>query len=102
MQSAFAKLGESVVGTGPVPRTKFRELLPLWRIWSQQCVPTGMLDFGGMVEAVYLDSQVAGDAIVRMRPRFESDGLIYVIVLNGDGGDYAQDLAITIELEPTS
>lgn len=81
MKSAFAKIGESVVGTGPVPRTKFRELLPIWRIWAAQCIPTGKLDFGGMVEAVYVDSQVAGDALVRMRPREESDGLIIPLQL---------------------
>src|SRR5690554_4168929 len=29
LRSAFSQLGQAVVGTGPVPRTKFRELKPL-------------------------------------------------------------------------
>jgi lambda family phage portal protein len=76
LRSAYNNLAQGVVGTGPVPRTKFRELMALWRVYSRQSDPTGMLPFGLQVHAIYLESELSGDGLVRIRPRRAEDGLI--------------------------
>jgi len=73
---AFDTLANAVVGTGPVPRTKFRELIPLWHRWCKQSDPTGMLPFGLQVHHLYRDSELVGDAFGRIRQRRKRDGLV--------------------------
>lgn len=81
LRGAYNNLAQFVVGTGPVPRTKFRELLPLWQAWASQSDPTRSLPFGLQLHAAYLDSELTGDTLIRLRPRRESDGLIVPLQL---------------------
>ena len=75
-KSAFDTLANAVVGTGPVPRTKFRELIPLWRRWCKQSDPTGMLPFGLQIHHLYRDSELVADGFARIRQRRKRDGLV--------------------------
>lgn len=76
LRQGVSTLGVAVVGTGPMPRTPFRELLPLWREYCKQTDPTGKKHFGGQLKAGFEESIFATDTIVRMRERRLTDGLV--------------------------
>jgi lambda family phage portal protein len=46
-----------------------------WKIWSQECDACGQLDFFGLQRQAVRSVIEAGECLVRMRPRYASDGL---------------------------
>ncbi len=46
-----------------------------WKIWSQECDAYGQLDFFGLQRQAVRSVIEAGECLVRMRPRYASDGL---------------------------
>jgi lambda family phage portal protein len=68
----------ALIGTGINPRwlgasgAKWDEL---WASWCKVCDADGRLDFAGLQELAWRTVKQDGEALVRLRPRRESDGL---------------------------
>lgn len=67
IRHAYNFLAQSVAGSaGPVPRFKHRELKGLFELWAKNADPSGDLPFGQLIYQAYLDSEIAGDAFIRI------------------------------------
>jgi lambda family phage portal protein len=67
-----------VIGTGIVPRTvgdNADALNRLFDAWVDVCDADGRLDYYGMEAAAYRAMEQDGEVLVRLRPRYLSDGL---------------------------
>lgn len=68
----------NVVGTGIVPRATGRQadvINTLWKQWVKVCDADGRLDFYGLQAAAYRAMEQDGEVLIRLRPRFATDGL---------------------------
>lgn len=67
----------NIVGTGIVPRATGRQadvINTLWQQWVKVCDADGRLDFYGMEAAAAKAVEQDGEVLIRLRPRFASDG----------------------------
>jgi lambda family phage portal protein len=66
------------VGTGIVPRATGGQadlINTLWARWVTECDADGRLDFYGLTAAAYRAMEQDGEVLIRLRPRFATDGL---------------------------
>jgi lambda family phage portal protein len=69
------------IGTGIVPQWKHgtreqkRALKQLWTDWTEESDSHGLTDFYGQQALICREQGQAGECIIRMRPRYKSDGL---------------------------
>lgn len=80
-RSAFDASANAVVGTGPTPRTKFRELAHMAKAWFSETDPTGVFPLGLQISNGFRDSSMVGGAFGRFRPRYLTDGFIVPLQL---------------------
>jgi lambda family phage portal protein len=77
---------DDAAGWGPVPKPRAKDralrdrLSRDWAEWSERCADTGS-DFGALVAAVVGALIVDGEALVRLRPRRPTDGLVVPLAL---------------------
>lgn len=60
-RSVHNNLGMAVVGTGPVPTSPYRDLMPLWSVFCRHIDIGRTMPFGLQLLTGYTDSHVAGD-----------------------------------------
>jgi len=77
--AGMGALVAQTVGTGIVPRsTSPRQadvINTLWARWVKECDADGRMDFYGMQAAAYRAMEQDGEVLIRLRPRFTTDGL---------------------------
>ena len=71
-------LVSNIIGTGIMPRATGRDadiINTLWAEWVKVCDADGRLDFYGLQAAAYRAMEQDGEVLIRLRPRFVTDGL---------------------------
>lgn len=71
-------LVSATIGTGITPRATGREadiINKLFTAWTKVCDADGRLDYYGIQAAAYRAMEQDGEVLVRLRPRYASDGL---------------------------
>jgi len=87
----------NVIGTGIVPRWKLddqalkEEIQRTFRRWTDEADATGVSDFYGQQATVARTQFVAGECLVRFRPRTMDDGLVVPLQLQGLEPDHLDE-----------
>lgn len=81
MQRGLRMVVSNIVGTGPLPCSRFPELQEILRAWLPSADSRGRMSWGHLLRTIALMDRVDGEAFIRLRPRRLSDGHVLPLQL---------------------
>jgi lambda family phage portal protein len=93
------ELADHAVGTGITAQSRAadkglaKQIDEAWKIWLTECDADRQLDFYGLEHLAVRSTVEGGECIIRIRPRFASDGLyvpLQIQLLEGDHLDHSK------------
>lgn len=68
-------IASAVVGTGPRINPRLPGMKKIWKAFCREADASGLRNFAGLLRRAYLAQRIDGEVILRLRPRYISDGL---------------------------
>lgn len=68
-------IASAVVGIGPTINPRLAGMKKIWKAWCREADASGLRNFQGLLRRAYLAQRIDGEVILRLRPRYLSDGL---------------------------
>ncbi|WP_375453455.1 phage portal protein [uncultured Methylobacterium sp.] len=81
MRRGMRMVVSNIIGTGPLPCSRFSELQEIIRAWLPSADSRGRLSWGHFNRTLLLMDRIDGEGFVRLRPRRLSDGHVLPLQL---------------------
>lgn len=75
MRRGLRMVASAVIGVGPTINPRLPGMKAIWKAWCREADASGLRSFQGLLRKCYLAQRIDGEVILRLRPRYLSDGL---------------------------